>query len=273
MKKVNFQRSLQIIILSIFLFSFISCEPEDTLKNEENLNALDLRAERSNPTEKINEFFGPTQPIGKGIARSYVSFNHDGVPISIGVLFSEKALDNLGLDPINLTLELHSKGKGLLVDHIDFGYNPNGHPGEVFMVEHFDLHFYWISIQEKLGIPYLFDFTDLPDASTWPEGYEFEPVTVPEMGRHWVTEEQMESEDFDETFIYGSYSSEFIFYEPMITMEYFRAKDFEDSYEITPLGAYERAGYYAESYKIMFDEVKKQYIVELTNLFWEDGQN
>ncbi|CAL68387.1 DUF5602 domain-containing protein [Christiangramia forsetii] len=274
MKKSSFHVTLQIALFSFIIISFTSCEQENIPTQDLEINTSNLKAERSKPVEKVNDFYGSAQPIGNGVARSYVSINHEGEPVSIGVLFSEKALENLGNEALNLTLELHSKARGLIVNHIDFGYNPMGHPGPVFMQEHFDIHFYWISVEEKLSIPFMVDdgeALDLPHSSTWPSNYEYEPATIPEMGRHWISEEQIHSDTFDETFIYGSYNSQFTFYEPMITTEYLQAKDFEDSYVITPLGAYEKPGYYSNSYKIMYDEVKKQYRVELTDMFWEDG--
>ncbi|TBW27084.1 DUF5602 domain-containing protein [Gramella sp. KN1008] len=270
MKKFNFQLSLQIVLCSLFLFAFNACQPEDGLVPGEEIIQSDLKANQSDPSEKINDFYGPTQPMGNGIVRSVLSINHDGEPVALGVVFSEKALENLPDEELNLTLQFHPKAESLIVDHVDFGYNPHGHEGPGFAVEHFDIHFYWISEEEKLSIPLAIGMDDLPDASIWPEGYGPDVVTVPEMGRHWLHESSFSS-TFDQTFIYGSYDSEFTFYEPMITMEYLKAKNFEDSYEIIPLGAYEEPAYYANSYEIKYDSVKKQYRVMLTDLFWAGG--
>lgn len=270
MRNFNFQLSLQIILSSLFLIAFNSCEPENNLNSGEEIIQSDLKVNQSDPTEKINDFYGPTQPMGNGVVRSVVSIDHNGDPVAVGVMFSEKALANLPDEDLSLTLELHNKAEGLIVDHIDFGFNPHGHAGPGFSVEHFDMHFYWISVDEKLSIPFSAGMDDLPDAGIWPEGYGPDAVTVPQMGRHWLHESSFSS-DFDQTFIYGSYDSKFTFYEPMITMEYLKAKNFEDSYQIIPLGAYEEPGYYANSYEITYDPVKKQYRVMLTDLFWAGG--
>lgn len=267
MKKTKFQLPLQIILCSLFLITFNSCEPENNLISGEEIIQSDLKSNQGNSSEKVNDFYGPTQPMGNGIVRSVVSIDHSGEPVAVGVLFSEKALENLPEDDLNLTLQLHKKAEGLIVNHIDFGYNPRGHDGPGFGVEHFDIHFYWISVEEKLNIPFSMGMEDLPPADTWPEEYGPDVVTVPQMGRHWLHESQFTS-TFDQTFIYGSYDSKFTFYEPMITMEYLQARNFEDSYEIIPLGTYVEPGYYANSYTISYDPVKKQYRVMLTDLFW-----
>lgn len=266
MKKTTFHLSLQIILCSLFLIAFNSCEPESNLISGEEIIPSDLKASQSDPSEKINDFYGPTQPMGNGVVRSVVSVDHNGDPVAVGVLFSEKALEGLS-DALNLTLQLHSKAEGVMVDHIDFGYNPQGHEGPGFGVEHFDIHFYWISVEEKLSIPFSLGMADLPDESLWPEAYVADGVSIPQMGRHWLHESSFSSV-FDETFIYGSYDSKFTFYEPMITMEYLQARDFDESYPINLLGGYEDPGYYASSYEITYDEVRKQYRVMLTGLFW-----
>lgn len=270
MRKKIFQRSLQIIFYFLLFIVFQSCEPESNLVSGEDVSQSDLKANQSDPAVKVNDFYGPTQPLGNGVVRSVVSINHDGEPVAVGLLFSEKALQNLPEEAVNLTLELSNKAEGLIVDHVDMGYNPNGHDGPGFAVEHFDIHFYWITMEEKLSIPFSVGMADLPDASIWPAGYGPDVVTVPQMGRHWIHESQFSS-TFDQTFIYGSYDSEFIFYEPMITMEYLQAKDFEDSYEILPLGSYEKPAYYSGSYEISYDATKKEYRVMLTDLFWAGG--
>lgn len=272
MKKINFPLSLQIFLCLIFLFSLNGCQPEEPLVPGEEIIQSDLKANQSDPSEKVNDFYGPTQPMGKGVVRSVVSINHDGEPVAVGVVFTEKALENLPDTEINLTLQLHNKAEDLIVNHIDFGYNPQGHPGPDFAKEHFDVHFYWISEEEKLSIPFAVGMNNLPDASIWPVEYEPEGVTIPQMGMHWLHESVLDpAYTFDQTFIYGSYNSEFTFYEPMITMEYLKARNFEESYEIIPLGAYEEPAYYANSYEIEYDSVKKQYRVMLTDLFWAGG--
>lgn len=272
LKKNRFRVTLQIVICSLIFIGLSSCEPEDTHVSDAKLLQLDLKASASSG-EKVNHYYGATRPFGKGVVRSVITLDKNDDPVAMGVIFSEKALLFPGTEDVNITLQLHPKGKDMVVDHIDFGYHPQGHEGPGFMVEHFDFHFYWISEQEKLSIPFFVDegpAADLPPAQYWPEAYVYDVVNVPQMGRHWITLEQATSEDFDETFIYGSYDSEFTFYEPMITMEYLMAGNFESSYPITPLGDYTIPGYYANSYEINYDPVKKQYSVMLTDMSWRE---
>ncbi len=272
LRNKNFHLALQIIFCYFLLVNLTSCAPDERPSTDAELLKFDLKATNASE-EKVNHFYGATRPFGKGVVRSVVTLDRNENPAAIGVIFSEKALLFPGTEDINITLDLHPKARDMVVDHIDFGYHPHGHAGPGFGVEHFDFHFYWITEEEKLNIPFIFDngpAADLPPSQYWPDGYVYDPVTVPEMGRHWITEEQAASNDFDETFIYGSYNSQFTFYEPMITMEYLKAGNFESSYPITSLGGYAIPGYYANSYEINFDPVKKQYSVMLTNMSWKE---
>ncbi|MCM4154863.1 DUF5602 domain-containing protein [Gramella sp. AN32] len=272
MKKSIFRQTPQIKLYFMVLIglTLFSCEPE-ALNSKEDIQVFDLNTEKAGKAKELNEFYGPSQPMGKGIVRSFVSINKNGVPVSVGIVFSEKILENLPEEETNITLKLHKKAENLIVDHIDFGFNPQGHPGQVFMVEHFDIHFYWISPEEKAEIPFLIGLGDLPPSTMWPDAYAYDVATIPQMGRHWILESQNNSTEFNQTFVYGSWDFKFTFYEPMITVEYLKEKEFEDSYNITPLGEYLDAGYYADSYKIQYDHIKKQYRVLLTDLFMAGG--
>ncbi|APG60683.1 DUF5602 domain-containing protein [Christiangramia salexigens] len=273
MKNLNFQLSPQPFYYLLFfvLILFFSCEPDQGFSTEGEILQSDLKISQQAQHSKLNDFYGRAQPIGKGYVKSVVSLDASGTPVAMGVVFSEKALDALPSEPEEITLFFHEKAKGLVVDHIDFGWNPNGHPDAKFEVPHFDIHFYWITPEEKMVIPFTPPDptpSDLPDIGSWPAGYDYDFVTIQAMGRHWIEQGLVE---FDETFIYGSWNSSFIFYEPMITMQYLRDKNFDNSYPISSLGAYEKSGYYADTYELSFDPVKKQYRVMLTNLHWQDG--
>lgn len=275
MKRDKFHVSSQFFalpILILFLF-FTSCE--DMIPTEDAIQNTRLRAEKS--LEKSNDFYGPTQPMGNGVIRSVVTIGHDGVPQAVGVEFSEKALEKLPDEEHNIHLALSNKAEGLIVDHIDVGWNPHGHePENVYTLPHFDVHFYWISVAEVDAIPFSMGMTDLPPVEYRPVDYSPDVVTIPQMGRHWLYDYAPElpwngGATFTQTFIYGSYDSEFTFYEPMITKAFLESKNFADSYEIKQPTKFKRSGYYADSYEISFDEVKKQYRVMLTDLHWENG--
>ena len=85
------------------------------------------------------------------------------------------------------------------------------------------------------------------------------------MGKHWLNLDSNEANGltFDQTFIYGSYGGEFVFYEPMITFDYLQMKT-SQQYEISQPANFLRSGYYYPTkYSINYDKTKKEYIVML----------
>ncbi len=280
MKKSNiFLLPPHLLFYSISLFFFIiSCVPEEP--SSADLIQADLKTK----SEKINDFYGPAKHMGNGVVRSVISINHEGIPTAIGIEISEKVLENLPVhEGQNLHLQLSNKaeGLGLLVDHIDIGWNPEGHePEGIYTIPHFDLHFYWISVGEVDAIEFGVGMADAPEMKYWPVDYTPDGVTIPKMGRHWIYDYAPElpnddgspGETFTQTFIYGSYNYEFTFYEPMVTKDFFEARNFASSYNISQPENFQKSGYYASSYEISYDEVKKQYRVMLTDLHWEDGE-
>lgn len=260
---------LLLLAIAIILFS---CEKEASADIDPKLQISDLNHTES--SEKTNEFYGPTQPFGKGIVRSAVTLNSDGEPVSVAVLFSEKALLHTPHHHEELSLELHKKADGIIIDHIDFGWNPEGHEPFFYEVPHFDFHFYWISMEEKFQIlPGMPEGEIFPASQFWPEDYVPTPGYVPFMGKHWIDPNSNEfgPNGFNRTFIFGSFDGDFIFHEPMITKEYFLSGNSSESIPIPQPSAYEQSGYYPTSYSISFDPVKKLYRVSLDNMQWFPG--
>lgn len=266
MKKSKFLLSPQSVILLLFLLSvFCSCEPDSS--REDQVFTVDAK------TDKVNVFYGSAVPFGNGVVRSFVSQTKNGEPLAIGLEISEKAMQKLPHEIAEIILELPNKANNMIVDHISLGWNPEGHePPGIYDLPHFDMHFYWIPEEEVMDITNADLAEILPDNMYWPATYFDTPGFVPMMGKHWLSglAPELGGQVFDETFIYGSYNGEFIFYEPMITWDYLNDRNFEDSYAIQQPENYDRTGYYyAESYHISFDEQKKVYRVALTDLFWK----
>lgn len=279
MKYRIFHSSPHNLLFFLTFYLFVSCQPEDKSSSAENIIQTDLTSKVKEPSEKTNNFYGPSKPMGNGVVRTVVTLNQEGIPTAVGIEISEKVLEGLPDEEQNLHLELSNKANdvGLIVDHVDIGWNPHGHePTGIYTLPHFDLHFYWVSVEEVDQVEFSAGIDDLPPTEFWPANYGFDEVTVPSMGRHWLYLFAPElppngGATFTQTFIYGSYDYEFTFYEPMITRDYLAAKDFEDTYSISQADNFARSGYYANSYEITYDPVKKKYRVMLTNLHWEDG--
>jgi hypothetical protein len=273
MKKLkNFLVAPQ-ILLKIFplviVFLFASCEKEAVTDIENQSADLTFSTSRAHP-EKMNTFYGPAKPFGKGVARAMVTMTHDGVPRAIGIKLSERTLENLPHDMEEFSLQLPNKAEGLAFDHIDLGWNPGGHePLEIYGIPHFDIHFYMISEEEQMGITNSDLAEILPSDEFWPANYNPTPSFVPMMGKHWLSlfaDELQPGGVFTQTFIYGSYNGDFIFYEPMITLDYLKEKT-SMQYNISQQGEFQRTGYYyPTTYSINYDSIKKEYTISLEGM-------
>ncbi len=67
-----------------------ACQKEDEMINQSG-SSVDSNLELK--SRMLNTFYGPTVPIGKGVARAWVSVNQEGNPTSVGINLSEKALE------------------------------------------------------------------------------------------------------------------------------------------------------------------------------------
>jgi hypothetical protein len=227
---------------------------------------------------KEKTFYGPATPMGKGVARAWVSVNENGEPTAIGVNISAKAVDNLGQEPRMFTLQLPKQGDLTLYEYVALDWNPAGHPPfETYGLPHFDLHFYMIPEHEAMAIPGMAPFgpngiqfdTPVP-AQYVPWHYVMDPGIVPGMGVHWgdLNEPQFKGQTFTRTMILGSYQGQFIFHEPMFTLAYLQTKP-NVVIPIPQASAYQKPGYYPMSYSFMYSDTPKEYTIALTNLTYK----
>ena len=85
-----------------------------------------------------------------------------------------------------------------------------------------------------------------------PDLYMLTPGIVPQMGAHWVDVTSPEFQPvvtFTKTFIWGSFNGEFIFWEPMITLDYLLSKP-DDLIELRQPDSFQRDGFYATHYGV-----------------------
>jgi hypothetical protein len=168
-----------------------------------------------------NRQYGPTQSLGGGTVRSYITLDskNSNVPVEIGVAISETAMDNLpAAAPAMSSMPDHSAHANMamamnmyLLDlpsqnptpykFVQFDWNPSGHePAGVYDLPHFDFHFYTVPVSVRNSIvptdpQYAAKAANYPaqdlrapfyiDAAT-PAGAPPAAVTVPEMGLHWL---------------------------------------------------------------------------------------
>ena len=257
----------------LILFS-AACSQQDVVEPAEGLTS-ESQAKKS----KEKTFYGPATPLGKGVARAWVSVNDAGQPTAVGVNISAKAVDNLGSEPRMFTLQLPKQGSSTLYDFVSLDWNPMGHPPMgTYNVPHFDLHFYMIPEAEVMAIPAMapfgpngiqFDTRVPPQYVPW--HYVMDPGIVPAMGVHWgdQNEPQYKGQAFTKTMILGSYQGEFIFHEPMFTLAYLRTKP-NEVIQIPQPSAYQKPGYYPLSYTFMYSNTPKEYTIALTDLTYRN---
>lgn len=266
----NFQlppHTLQSLFSFLLLILCLGCQTDPI--SERPMESLDLEQLKARDPGKTNTFYGPAQQMGDGIIRTFVTMRHDRTPESIGLRISEKVLEGLPDEDINLQLKLSNKMKGMAFDHIDFGWNPQGHePPGTYDVPHFDIHFYMISEEYKNDILNENLAEILPPEEFWPATYFPTEGFVPAMGKHWLSKlaDELSGAPFTKTFIYGSYDGEFHFYEPMITLAYLKRKD-NEQFPIPQPEQFQRTGlYYPTTYSINYDPVKKEYLISMENM-------
>lgn len=221
-------------------------------------------------------FFGPSVAVGNGDARAWVSEDKKGIPKSVGINFSQEALDGLTDEFMQFVLPLpEGRGKGFYT-HALLDWNPEGHePPGVYDLPHFDFHFYYVPNEERLAIGPndSIQFANAPDSIYVPPFYLQTPGGVPQMGAHWVDlmAPELNGGVFSKTFIWGSYDGKFIFLEPMVTVDYLLTHP-QDMIPLRQPAAYQRDGWYPTKYKISYSSTQDDYTIALTNLKFRKGE-
>jgi hypothetical protein len=222
-----------------------------------------------------NTFYSSSLPMGDGIIRAWIKQDYSGEPVSVGINFSEKALQNLPSEPAQFVLLLpKNKGKNFYT-HALVDWNPAGHePDGVYTVPHFDFHFYIIPNEDReaIGPNDLAQFANAPDLKYIPDNYLQIPGGVPQMGAHWadLLSPEFSGSPFTKTFIWGTYDGKVIFWEPMITRAYLLQHP-DEFVPVRQPQAFQVDGYYATGYKINYSESPKEFTVSL-DLEYHEGE-
>jgi hypothetical protein len=130
-------------------------------------------------------------------------------------------------------------------------WNSSGHePDQVYTLPHFDFHFYTSTEAEVMNY---MDETKLnaePNAAYIPANHISGPG-VPMMGKHYIdaTSPELQGQTFTQTFLFGSYDSKVVFWEPMITQAFLKnTTQFERA--LPQPSKFQQAGYYPTKMKI-----------------------
>ena len=221
-------------------------------------------------------YYGSSVSIGNGVGRAWVSVNSNGDPTAVGINLSEKALEGLPDSMLQFVLPFpDGKGKGFYT-HGLVDWNPHGHqPSGVYDLPHFDFHFYIIPNEEriKIGPNDTVQFANAPDSMYLPSSYIHTPGGVPQMGAHWadIMSPEFNGQPFTKTYIWGSYDGKFVFWEPMVTLNYLLSHP-NDLITLRQHDTYQRDGWYATKYKVSYSTSSNEYTVALTNLIFHAGK-
>ncbi|PWA09559.1 DUF5602 domain-containing protein [Flavobacterium laiguense] len=262
----NLFRVPQKIIVLGLLFFFFSCSQDEMIDND-SLKTSSESLSNSEITSRKDHivFKGPEVEIGNGIVRSWFKVGKDEMPLEIGIVMTPGALTGLpdtGGSGATIVLPLHLKATQLTpFKHIGLNWNPHGHPPPgIFDAQHFDIHFYMISNEERLAIPNYSPtthplFNNLPSTDYRPLGY-ISPNGPGEgqMGKHWVPVSIFQPGFFfTKIMIYGSFNGKFIFVEPMVTLDYLLSNPDSRGNPYSQPQYFEKAGYYPTEYNVYYD--------------------
>ncbi len=163
------------------------------------------------------EVSGAPVTVGNGTAHAFVVTAPGGMS-SIGVALSPSALNGLPSVDSMWDLPLPAGSAAAPWDHVEINWNVQGHPPAMYMLPHFDFHFYSVSRSEQASVQPGPDTVTVPAANV-PTDYISGVEAVPDMGVHWVdtTSAEFHGQTFDHTLIYGFYHGKMMFIEPMVT--------------------------------------------------------
>ena len=156
------------------------------------------RSDTPVPASASDTVFGPSQGLGNGSAKTYITLDGEGRPTGVGVRLSRTALEGLPPSGTMLMLAFPDQAETTAFDHVMLNWNPQGHePVELFGKPHFDVHFDMVDMAAMHAIDpsdpdYAAKAEHLPEAKYVPQDYAVPPgpppaaQAVPGMGVHWI---------------------------------------------------------------------------------------
>jgi hypothetical protein len=214
---------------------------------------------------------GPEVAMSQGTARTEVTLNRNGDPVSMSVVLSEGALSGLPATArTEYVLPLPVEATGTRFDHAVVNWGPMGHPPEgVFDAPHFDVHFYMISVQQRDAITpadpqFEAKANRQPAPEFVPRNFTGDPGAIPRMGTHWAdrTTGAYQGQGFTHTMVYGFFDGSMVFIEPMITKAFLETRPNVEVDFAVP-SKYPQAGSYPSRYAVRYDASRKEYRIEL----------
>jgi hypothetical protein len=172
--------------------------------------------------------------------------------------------------------------------YVQFNYNPHGHPPPappVYAEPHFDFHFYLVGLEDvkeiRTGTCGFFIDCEVFERARMPVPERYMPpayievgAAAGEEGNHLLLSTAPELGDppaeFTQTFIFGSFDGNIIFYEPMIAASVFTT-GLDECYEIAQPAAWAVAGPYPTRYCMRYLPDEEAYAVSLESFVRRDA--
>lgn len=224
------------------------------------------------PVDMSGTFYGSTTTsMAAGSGRAYITLDATGAPTELGLAITESALALLPATNTEFTFNLPSQASVTPYQHAVINWVPEGHEPTPYLVPHFDVHFYMITVQARNAISsadpaYATKLARQPSASFLPAGYVID-MGMERMGMHWrnPASPELNGQPFTSTFLYGSYDGKITFVEPMIAKSYLDSKP-PLAVRAVPLPQQVSAtGYHAKGYSTVYDATKHEYRLALVN--------
>jgi hypothetical protein len=228
--------------------------------------------------------FGPSQPLGNGTVKTFVTLDDAGQPTEVGLRLTATAMDGLPQDtgPAEMVmLAFPDQAARTALNHVMLNWNPQGHePPELFGKPHFDFHFDMVDMSTMQAINpddpgYATKAENLPEPRYLPQGYVVPPgppvaaQVVPGMGVHLVDSADTTlvpgKYDFQQIIINGAWDGRYTFIEPMITREWLLSQPTAQENLKQPQ-SYQKTAYYPTTYAVHVDQQTKDYVIALAGL-------
>ena len=224
----------------------------------------------------IKTVYGPAVSFGNGEVRAWVSEDPSGNPKAVGISLSEAALNSVPSENHEYILTFDPSSATHFYKFVSLNWSAHGHiPTNVYDITHFDVHFFTIEQAERMmiGSNGSEEIIVAPASKYIPSSYELTIGGAPMMGAHWfdMLGPEFNGSTFNKTFIWGSNNGQFVFLEPMITLDYLMTQP----NSVTPLrqpAAFQQDGWYPKSYTVNYSSSTKEYTIELSDLSFQKAQ-
>jgi len=202
--------------------------------------------------------------LGDGTIRTFVTLDSAGRLSAVGAALTGGILRNLPGENAPLILGFGPEQSKTPFTHLYFDWVPTGHaPGGVYDRPHFDFHFYFSSLEDRLAVAGGVDSMP-PPAATLPRGYAKVTESVAFMGTHFgdTSGAEFHGHPFDKVLLYGSHEGKITFYDFMMTTAWLATRP-NTVITIKQPGTYPARGYYPTRARVSYDSTTDTYRVAL----------